>query len=205
MKLLIIDFETILQRINSSNLHTKTFEIYYDISRLLDITITKEACFKLFTKHHDNYGKLKDYLCILGQHPDKKKFDEEFYRRYKQLYFNQEPEILINTQEDFKKILQDVTSNHILALIGTGNIEFMNMMLAHFELYTYFTTIKLSEYLQEYPKHIDEIFDENIIPSNPPEAVIFSLQDSQEDIKQYIEQQEKYRSYPLYFSNIFSY
>ena len=201
MKLLIIDFNRLLQGIHNDSLHTKTFEIYYDIARMLDISISQEAAFKLYTKYKNNYGKLKDYLCILGPRPDKKHFDEEFMRRYSQVYFHTDLEKLEGIKNHLSQKLGSLSQSYLLILTGTGNVEFMKTALKHLDLVKYFNIIKVGEYYNEYPAYIDTLLQENVLETQLPESIIFSLDEGQEDIAEYIKIKPAYLSYPIQFED----
>lgn len=200
MNIMIIDFAVILKDMQPANVNTKTFEIYYDISRMLEIEISKEACFRLYIKHSDNYGKLKDYLCIMGHNPDKKKFDEEFLRRIKQVYFNQDQEFLDEIKKVYQVIVTNYATKDIIAITAAGyHPEFVKMILSYLDIGEHISSLKLSEYLNDYPSHIDEILIEDIIPEHPPEHIMFILSDVQDDRRQFIQSQERYATLPIIF------
>lgn len=197
MKLLIIDFNAILKTLNTENLTTKTFEIFYDIARLLDAEINQESCFKLYVKYRSNYGKLKDYICILGKNPDKLKFDEEFYRRFKQLYFNQTNQILEAKKQYIQNYFNTMSQSHIIAFTGTGHMNFLKYTVTFFDIAKFFNTVKISEYLNNYPQFIKEIFAENIIPSNSPEKITFVLDEAQSEVREHIEEMDESHTYSV--------
>ena len=203
MKILIIDFNSLLKKINDNSLNTQTFEIYYDIGRMLDVDITKEACFKLYTRYSNNYGKLRDYICILGPNPDKKRFDEEFFRRYSQLYFHTDIKLLENVKDDLAIRLSELSKNYITALTAAGNVDFIKTTLKNFDLIKYFNIVKAGEYLNLYKEYIDQIFDDNIISTNYPEKIVFSLTENQRSAIDAILKDDKYKGYNIEFRDFF--
>lgn len=190
MKLLVFDFNTIRSKINSTPNSTKIFEIYYDIARMLEIDISKEACFHLYTRYSNNYGKLRDYICILGNKVDKQRFDEEFYRRYKHLYLNYNAAQIEEIKLKIQKELETISQKYIMALIGIDNISFITNTLKFLGLNDFFVSIKLSEYANDYPLLLDEVLNESTIPSTPPEDIILLSKD--EFIINLISVNEKY-------------
>jgi hypothetical protein len=177
MKLLVIDFESILTYIQPLSVNREIFEIYYDIARLFDIQIEKETCFRLYAKHYDNYGKLKQYLSILGKNVDSKKFDDEFFRRCKQLYLKDDHTSLLHKKQALQAVLEGLAEKYMMSMVAIHNEEFISYMLNFFDLPKQFITCEASQYLAEYEAFLEHIATKNVIVSNPPDQTIFSLID----------------------------
>ncbi len=150
MKLLAFDSDFILNSLlagESSN--TEFFEIFFDIARLLEIDITKESLFRLYTKYSDNYGKLRDYICLLRLGVDKQKFNEEFVRRARQIYFIHSDEENTDVSNRIKSILDKYINDYYILLVGAGNIELIKVIISNLDLARYINMMKLTEYKNE--------------------------------------------------------